>query len=186
MSLAEFLARITGELESRNIEYMVCGSVASIFHGVPRTTQDVDIVVRIDGFDAKRLASGLDPEQFYVSESAAVDAVMRQRQFNIIDMQTGWKADLIVRKRRQFSHVEFERRIRVEMLGTEVWVASAEDTILSKLEWSKMSQSDRQIRDAQGVVDIQGQELDWNYMQHWASELNVVDELDALHPLQDA
>ena len=94
MSLAVFLAKITSELESRSIEYMVCGSVASIFHGVPRTTQDVDIVVSLTGLDAKRLASLLDEEQFYVSEAAAVDAVLHQRQFNIIDMETGWKADL--------------------------------------------------------------------------------------------
>ncbi len=180
MSLASFLARITSELESRSIEYMVCGSVASIFHGVPRTTQDVDIVVNLTGFDAKRLASSLDEEQFYVSEAAAVEAVIHQRQFNIIDMKTGWKADFIVRKRRPFSQVEFDRRVRVEMLGTKVWVATAEDTVLAKLEWSKRSGSLRQIEDARGIVEMQGASLDTTYLHKWARELDVQEQLASL------
>jgi hypothetical protein len=180
MSLAVFLARITSELESMSIEDMVCGSVASIFHGVPRTTQDVDIVVSLTGFDAKKLASSLDEEQFYVSESAAVDAVVHQRQFNIIDMETGWKADLIVRKRRPFSQVEFDRRVRVEMLGTKVWVATAEDTVLAKLEWSKRSGSLRQIEDARGIVEMQGASLDTTYLHKWARELDVQEQLASL------
>ena len=95
-------------------------------------------------------------------------------------MKTGWKADLIVRKRRAFSREEFERRVKVELMDVEVWVASAEDTILTKLEWAAAAGSERQIRDAQGVIDVLGGSLDVVYLQKWATELGVTEQLDAL------
>ena len=73
------LARITSELKSRGIEYMVCGSVASILRGIPRTTQDIDIVVHINGFNARQLATSLVIEKFHVSEEADIEAVTTAR-----------------------------------------------------------------------------------------------------------
>lgn len=185
MSLPDFLARLTQALEDAGVPYMICGSVASFFHGVPRTTQDVDLVVQLTGFDVPKLLEHLPEEDFYVSEPAALDAVRNRRQFNVIDMRTGWKADLIVRKRRPFSREEFDRRVRVDLMDVEVWVASAEDTILSKLEWASAAGSERQIRDAQGVIDVMGDSLDVEYLQKWAAELGVTKQLDALLPQGD-
>ena len=59
MSLPDFLARLTQALESAGVPYMICGSVASFFHGVPRTTQDVDLVVQLTGFDVPKLLEHL-------------------------------------------------------------------------------------------------------------------------------
>jgi len=180
VSLPDFLARLTQALDAAEVPYMVCGSVASFHHGVPRTTQDVDLVVKLTGYDVPRLLQHLPEDDFYVSESAALDAVRRGRQFNVIDMQTGWKADLILQKRRAFSREEFTRRHQVELLGVAVWIASAEDTILSKLEWAAASASDRQVRDAKGVVDVRGTELDTEYLRKWAADLGVSTALESL------
>ena len=177
MSLAEFLGRLTGALDAADVPYMVCGSVASFFHGVPRTTQDLDLVVELRVSDLPRLLEHFPDTDFYVSEHAARDAARFRRQFNIIDLNTAWKADLIVKKPRAFSKMEFERRIRVQMMGSDVWVASAEDTILAKLEWSKDSRSDRQLNDARGIVSVQGDRLDQDYLTAWAAELGVTERL---------
>lgn len=83
MSLPEFLARLTLALDAAQVPYMVCGSVASFFHGVPRTTQDVDLVVELSGFAVPRLLSHLPDVDYYYSEAAALDAVRFQRQFNV-------------------------------------------------------------------------------------------------------
>jgi hypothetical protein len=174
------MARLTQALETANVPYMICGSVASFFHGVPRTTQDVDLVVQLTGFDVPRLLQCLPDDDFYVSESAALDAVRSQRQFNVIDMQTGWKADLIIKKRRPFSRLEFDRRVKVALMGVEVWVASAEDTVLSKLEWASAAGSERQIRDAAGIVQVRGDGLDVAYLREWAAELGVSTVLEEL------
>lgn len=173
MSVGEFLGRLSRILDDAGIPWMVAGSVASAFHGMPRSTQDIDIVVDVNAESLEALLKALPDEDYYVSETAAVDALRRRRQFNVIDMATGWKADLIVRKDRAFSRGELSRRQRATILDVEVWVASAEDVVLTKLEWAKRSGgSERQLRDVAGVLRGQD-ELDWPYLERWAEELGL-------------
>ena len=54
----------------------------------------------------------------------------------MIDAAAGWKVDLIVRKDRAFSRTELSRRVPVRLLDVDTYAATAEDTILSKLEWA--------------------------------------------------
>jgi hypothetical protein len=80
-------------------------------------------------------------------------------------MTTAWKADLIVRKARPFSVEELSRRARAEIAGAQAFVASAEDTILSKLEWAaRGGGSELQLRDARGIVQVRGEKLDLAYL----------------------
>ena len=115
----------------------------------------------------------LPEEAYYVSAEAARDALSRQGQFNVIDLETGWKADLIVRKDRPFSREEFDRMQPAVLLGVEAFVASAEDIVLAKLEWAVMSESDLQRRDVCGIIDTQGDQLDIDYIERWLEELGV-------------
>jgi hypothetical protein len=73
---------------------------------------------------------------------AALEAHTRPL-FNVIDLATGWKIDLIIRKSRAFSQEEFGRRQLVSVQGLPLYVASAEDVVIAKLEWSKLAQSQR-------------------------------------------
>lgn len=181
MSLPEFIDRLAGILDRAGIEYMFCGSIASTFHGVPRTTRDVDLVVALSGPKIPVLLGELPEEDYYVSESSIRDAVLRQSQFNVIDMATGWKADLIVKKRRPFSTEEFKRRVQARVLGdAEVFIASPEDTVLTKLEWAAATNSERQLRDVAGVIQVKGADLDLEYLRHWAAELGVLGQLEQL------
>ncbi len=93
--------------------------------------------------------------------------------FNVIDLEGGWKADLILRKDRPFSRQEFERRRQIEAMGQKLWVVSPEDTILSKLEWMKGRESDVQYSDALGVAVAQWGDLDIEYLHRWAGPLGV-------------
>ncbi len=174
MSVTSFLRRLIDHLNSIGVPYMIVGSLAGTYHGRPRTTEDIDLVVAIEPEHVDRLVD-LDPERYYVSRDAAEDAVRRAGQFNIIDMETGWKADLIVLKRRPFSLEEFARRKVADILGVRCFVASAEDTILSKLEWAKAGESERQLRDVKGVVETQAGSLDLEYIERWARSLEVSD-----------
>ncbi len=118
----------------------------------------------------------LPDDPWCVSEEAAVDAVLRGSQFNVLDLDSGWKADLIVRKARPFSRSEFDRRQRAELLGVTTWVATAEDTIVAKLEWrAKGGGSERQLADVVGIVRAQGDRLDRPYVDHWAAELGLTE-----------
>ena len=155
---------------------MLTGSLASAYYGVPRSTKDIDLVVQLDLASLRALLVALPDGAYYVSEDAAMEALHRCGQFNVIDLETGWKVDLIVCKNRPFSHTEFERRQSGEVLGVPLSICSPEDSILSKLEWARRSGgSERQLRDVAGVLQIRGSELDQTYIEKWARELGVQD-----------
>ena len=96
--------------------------------------------------------------------------------FNVIEMATAWKVDLIVRKARPFSTEELRRREEVVMLGARVSTATAEDTIIAKLEWSKQSSSDCQLADVAGILRVRGHRLDLAYIERWVEELELTDQ----------
>lgn len=173
MSLRDFLARLTSALEQAGVPYMISGSVASTYYSAPRTTQDVDLVVELDGARLRALLASLPEDELYYSADAAQDALRRRSMFNVIDMATGWKADIIVRKGRPFSAEELRRRVQVDLLGLRVWMATAEDCVLSKLEWARAGGSERQIRDVRGILDAQGSALDLAYLERWVHELEL-------------
>lgn len=173
MSLRDFLARLTGALDQAGVPYMIAGSIASTYYSAPRTTQDVDLVVELDGARLRALLATLPEDQLYYSPDAARDALRRRSMFNIIDLETGWKADLIVRKGRPFSAEELRRRVQVDLLGLRVWMATAEDCVISKLEWARAGSSERQVRDVRGILDAQGSALDRAYVEHWVRELGL-------------
>jgi len=177
----EFLRVLTELLEQVGVPYMLAGSVASSYHGEPRATQDIDLVVALTLGSVRRLFAQLDQERFYMDRDTAMSAVRSRSQFNIIDMESGWKCDLIIVKGHEFAQTEFKRRVRVDLEGVPVWVASAEDVVLSKLVWAKRSGgSARQHRDARSVLGTASSELDRDYLRRWAAELGVAAELSAL------
>ena len=178
MTLAEFLAEVVGHLDRLSIDYMIGGSTASSVYGEPRTTRDVDIVVEVDAASLHALFDSFDPDAVYVDRISLSESVAPGQMFNLIDLLGGWKIDLVVRKDRRFSEVEFGRRQRVEVLGCSVMMATAEDVLLAKLEWSAASGSTRQLDDARGIVRVQGDRLDLDHLRTWAERLGVSATLD--------
>ena len=175
----DVVAFVTAKLEEAGISYMVVGSFASNLYGVPRVTLDADLVVEISEIAIDILASGLK-DRFYFDEEGAKRATREKRMFNLIHFETGFKVDLIVRKDRPFSIEEFRRRAAAELAGQPCWFATAEDTILAKLEWSKLGESERQYRDALNIAKVQSQTLDIPYLRRWAGEIGVVELLEKL------
>ena len=172
--LSDFLKRLVEKLSEAGIPFMLVGSVAASYHGHPRSTFDIDAVVDADEETLCRFARSLG-EGYYVSEESVRQAVRSEMAFNVIDEATGYKADLIVRKERPFSRTEFSRRMRVIILDKTLEMATPEDVILSKLEWSKLGSSERQWADALQVARTQGQGLDLAYIEKWSRELGVAD-----------
>ncbi len=171
----DFLARLTAKLTAAGIPHMVVGSFASSFHGVPRSSQDLDLVIDPDGASLERFLTSLPAQEYYADADAALDALRRRGQFNVIDMATAWKADLIVRKARPFSVEEMRRPMEGDLLGARVLIASAEDTLISKMEWAKLGGgSELQLRDAAGILSLYGSEkLDLGYIERWVRELGL-------------
>ena len=172
----DFLARLTAKLAVAGVPNMVVGSFASSFHGIPRSSQDIDLVIDPDGAALRRFLSDLPTADYYADSDTAFDALQRRGQFNVIDMATAWKADLIVRNDRPFSVEEMRRRREGDLLGARVFLASPEDTLISKLEWARQGGgSELQLRDAAGILQLRGSELDVAYIERWVAELQLQD-----------
>ncbi|MHB1344152.1 MAG: hypothetical protein ACYCX3_07315 [Thermoleophilia bacterium] len=148
MSQIRVLETVLSLLDEIGIPHMLVGSFASGFHGEFRATQDADVVIDPT---PNQLGEFVDraAAEFYVSREAALDALAR-----------------------------FGRR-QVGSLGElRVTINTAEDVVLSKLEWVKASGSERQMGDAAGVIEAWGERLDWEYLRRWAEKLSVSDLLD--------
>lgn len=176
MSLFDTLRIVIASLDDAGTPHMIAGSLASTYHGEPRATQDIDLVIDPPSPEALiRFAASLDRESFHVGDHAT--AFERREPFDVIDTATGWNVDLIVRRDRQYSRTEFDHRQPGSIESIPICVASPEDTILSKLEWARMDGSERQLRDVRSIVRTVGDSLDREYLLTWASQLGVQAQL---------
>ena len=176
MSTHDLFARLAGALDQAGIPYMFTGSFASSFHGTPRASNDFDLVIAPTPEQLRILKTILPEPQYYFDLADALDTLKRGQQFNIIDLTSGWKIDFIIRKPRPFSLSEFDRRFQIDFEGLPIFMASAEDVILAKLEWATLSRSERQIEDAAGILRIRANELDRTYIQRWIEDLHVEEQ----------
>jgi hypothetical protein len=176
MIFPEVLRRVTAALDRAGVAYMLTGSFASAYYGSLRSTQDIDLVVSATPAQLRVFIESLPDGEYYADLGAALDAYERESLFNVLDLKTGWKIDLIIRKSRAFSREEFGRRRSVSLQEAPFFVASAEDVILAKLEWSKLAQSQRQIEDAAGILQIQRKSLDRPYLEQWIRDLGLEKE----------
>lgn len=110
---------------------------------------------------------------FTVEEGAALSALASRGQFNVIDFSRGYKVDLIVRKDRDFSVAEFDRRQTHEVEGMRLTLATPEDVVIAKLEWARIGGSNVQISDAAGILATQADDLDVTYIETWVERLGL-------------
>jgi hypothetical protein len=172
---------VTGALEALDVPYAIGGSFASALHGVMRATMDADLVADLRIEQVIPLATALG-DAFYADAEMMRDAIRHHSSFNLIHLDTLFKVDVFVAGSRDFERAQLARRqsyLLGEEPGQQAYVVSAEDTILAKLEWYRRGGevSDRQWRDALGVLNVQGNRLDLNYMRHMAAGLGVADLL---------
>jgi hypothetical protein len=173
LSLAAFLTTVVGALRDADIPFMLTGSLAAAYHGAPRATQDLDLVIDADAGELELLLDALATAGLYVSREAAREAYADSGQFNAIDPVSGWKADLIIRRTRAFSKTEFGRRLPVELFGIEVALATVEDLIIVKLEWSELGDSELQRSDVRLLLEAAGDSLDEEYIRKWIDVLGL-------------
>lgn len=152
---------------------MLTGSLASAYYATPRATQDIDLVIDAGAETLDRAVTGLSEAGYYVDRGAALEALESHGQFNAIDASGGWKVDLIIRKDRAFSRTEFERRETASLLGVQVSLASLEDVLIAKLEWSKLGDSELQRRDVVQLLERAGSRLDLPYVERWVAALDL-------------
>ncbi len=167
--------------EDLDVPYLVGGSLASSFHGTPRSTNDADLVADLRLANVPPLAAALEGN-FYLDRDRIRDAVRRRSSFNVIYLETMFKVDVFVLKNDPLAREEMRRRQRVvvdEETGRAIDIASPEDTVLQKIVWYRLgsSASQRQWDDILGVLKVQRDDLDREYLERWSAHLDVSDLL---------
>jgi hypothetical protein len=180
LTTGDLFSCVLGALGTAGIPVMLTGSFASSYHGAPRATQDVDLVIAPTADQLRAFVALLPRDEFYVDERAALEALRLEGQFNLIDLRSGWKVDLIIRKSRPFSREEFDRRSVVELEGSELPIATPEDLLIAKMEWARTSESARQIEDAARLLRVRSRQLDEAYVERWVHELGLGEQWAAV------
>ena len=169
-------------IEALDVPYFIGGSLASALYGVVRTTLDADLVADLRPEHAEPFARRLSAA-FYVDLDSILDAIQRRDSFNVIHLESMFKVDIFIPRQRPYDRAQFARRVeKIVAVDAEraAYFASAEDTILAKLDWYRQESgvSERQWRDVLGVLKTQSGRLDLDYLRRWAAELSVADLLE--------
>ncbi|PAW75203.1 MAG: hypothetical protein B9S38_02255 [Verrucomicrobiia bacterium Tous-C4TDCM] len=178
LSELELLLDVSQRLEEAGLDYMLTGSMALNHYAQPRMTRDIDFVLVLLLKDLDILPR-IFGEEFYFSPEAAREAILHQSCFNVIHQESLIKIDFMIRKREDYRLVEFERRRRIEVAGVPLWIVSKEDLILSKLDWARQSQSERQLSDVENLLATGA---DMEYLQTWSRKLNLTAMLTRVLP----
>lgn len=169
----EFFLKILKVLEDKNIPYMISGSVGSMIYGAPRMTNDINIVVELHPEQIGTLMNSFSEEEYYYPSVDFIKKVINEKsQFNIIHLESGSKADLIIKKDTEFAEAEFSRRKSIPFTENfQASSASAEDIIISKIAFYELGKSEKHISDILSILKISEKEIDLKYIEDWIKRL---------------
>ncbi len=181
-SFLDALIPLVDAFDALGIFYYIGGSVASIAHGVPRTTLDVDVIADIRPGQVQQLVARLY-NGYYVQAGDIQEAIQQRSSFNIVHLASMIKIDVFLAPDRPFDRSKAQRAQIGPITASDprpFRLTSPEDIVLQKLEWYAMGGrvSERQWNDSQGVLKVQGMTLDLAYMRHWAGEIGIADLLE--------
>lgn len=179
MTEQELLLDCLGRLNRAGISYMLTGSMASNYWGIPRSTHDLDFAIQLPPADVPQLVAAY-ADEYHIDEAAVRAAYRPPYQFNAIDRRSNLKVDFWLPSNSPFEREMFGRRMQRTIFGTPAWIATPEDIILHKLYWDNLTPSERQRNDAAGVFAVQRETLDRAYLRQWADQLGVGENLDGL------
>jgi len=166
MSTDEIALRVIDVLNEHDIPYMLVGSLSTNFYSIPRSTQDADIVIQSSLIEAARLIAGqcpelcLDPQFGFESVTGTKKLILQAEREDFIVELFGLSDDPHDQER-------FRRRKQVEWENRIAWVASAEDSVITKLRWGHQAGRRKDLVDVSAVIAFQGDAIDWSYVENW-------------------
>lgn len=159
-------------LNKNSIDYVIVGGFAVLFYGNPRTTMDIDYVIRIADENIPELIKFLQQNGFHADEYDMRAAFKEGSHCTVEDKETMFRLDI----KGVYSEMD-ERALRnkrmVKLDETVVWIASPEDTIVNKLVFAR----EQDLKDALGIFVRQYDALDVDYLEETAKKNGVYDEL---------
>jgi aminopeptidase N len=113
-------------------------------------------------------------DEFYLSDEAIRDALVRKGQFNIIHPTSGLKIDVIIQQGTAFEQSRFTRARLVHFTDLRGGrFAAPEDVILKKMAYYREGGSEKHLRDIAGIMKVSAHMVDVAYITEWAGRLGV-------------
>lgn len=182
MTFQEAVADVLAILRDLDIPYVLVGAFSSNAHGVPRSTQDADFVAVVGLSEMAMIADRLgpcfrlDPQLSFESATGTTRYIIHVTDSHGVPFQI----EFFELSDDDFDQQRFARRQQTAVLGQAAWLLTAEDTIVTKLRWFAALGRLKDREDARGVIAVQADRLDWEYIHRWCDTHGTRDLLDDL------
>ena len=173
----DLVVAVFDALAALHVPFMVSGSLASNFYGVPRATQDADLVLELSGVPVDAFAARLQ-DTFEVDTQLAFETVTGSRRLVAHARDVAFDVELFDLTDDRHDRERFARRQFVDVLGRTVAVPTPEDVIINKLRWWQRAGRRKDVDDARNVLAVQRALLDQEYLRRWCADLDLLDPLD--------
>lgn len=168
MTPDEAVVFVLAALDTAAIPYMIVGSLASNFHGVPRSTRDAGFVVALSSNSLQRLSTHL-PSGLVLERQGAFEGVTGTVRHVITLIGSPFVCELFELSDDPHDRARFARRVSARVLTHDSFVASAEDMIITKLRWAIGASRPKDREDVRNILAVQGALLDWAYLDRWSA-----------------
>jgi hypothetical protein len=157
MNALSFYFKVVQALEEIDAPYMIVGAFAGLSFGVNRATFDVDILVDLRERDFDALAERFPLPRYYADPEMMRSSTRMGIMFNLIDTESGVKADLVPLTHEPDYRVAFARRIRQSFQDETgqtftAWYAQPTDIIIGKLKAWNEGRSAKHPNDIQAML----------------------------------
>ncbi|MHB1422376.1 MAG: nucleotidyltransferase [Gemmataceae bacterium] len=169
MTQQEAIRAVIDALDTLAIPYMVVGSYSSTFYGIPRLTQDADMVVEFGSVSASRLASQLGPS-FRLDPQMSFETTTLTQRHVLEVVGIPFTIELFHLSDDPHDRERFRRRLRVTMMGRELSIPTVEDVVITKLRWALHAGRSKDKEDVRDVIAVQGEKIDWSYVHNWCAQ----------------
>jgi hypothetical protein len=162
MTIKDMTLRVIDALNAAGIPHALVGSFSSNYYGIPRSTQDADFVVQFGGASIAQLLAYLGPgfaAEAQVTFETMTGTVKQELRFQ----GTSFTVELFALSNDPHDQERWRRRKPIVFCGRQTFLPSPEDVVVMKLRWARP----RDLEDARGVMAVQGDALDWPYIESW-------------------
>lgn len=180
MNSEDAVSTVIQALDAIGMPHMLTGSLASNLYGVPRSSDDADLVLQTLEFDfaslRKELGPGLriDPQLSFESITGTYRYIIKKLEGE------PFKIELFFLSKDPHDRIRFERRKPTSFDGHATCVAAPEDVVITKLRWSQLGKRSKDVEDVRNVLAVQGNNLDWPYIEKWCEQHGTRGLLDQL------
>ncbi|MDH4214713.1 MAG: DUF6036 family nucleotidyltransferase [Candidatus Thorarchaeota archaeon] len=169
----EILKFVCEFLNKNKIQYVIVGGVAVMYHGVPRTTVDIDIIMQMDDEQISTFVEFLNSRGFTSSATDIRVAFAENSHCTSFFKDTLLRLD-IQGVNSVFDRLTLDRAIEVNLFGAPVRIGSIEDTFVNKI----LFQGEQDLRDALGILKRNSDVLDFEYIRSTCEMLGILKELE--------